>query len=89
MPAPEKSWVARDGQVVTEADAAALAAAFESGDDDDLTAAEPVRVGRLALSRGSRWAGIRQGVRFGTRPTWCCRPVPRLSTVVSATSPGK
>lgn len=40
-----------------------LAAAFESGDDDDLTAAEPVRVG-LALSRGSRWAGIRQGVRL-------------------------
>ena len=89
MPAPEKSWVARDGQVVTEADAAALAAAFESGDDDDLTAAEPVRVGASRCPAGRAGPAFARACGFGTRPTWCCRPVPRLSTVVSATSPGK
>jgi len=48
-PKPEKSWTASDGQVITEAAAAALAASCES-EDNDFADAEPVRVGRAALS---------------------------------------
>jgi uncharacterized protein (DUF4415 family) len=50
--AADPTWTAKGGKVITEADAAAMAAAFEL-DDDGLDDAMPRRVGRPSLSRGT------------------------------------
>lgn len=59
-PKAERSWTASDGQVITEAAADALGIAFES-QDYGLADAEPVRVGRPALSRKPRPASTSRG----------------------------
>lgn len=46
----QAQWVAKGGRVITQDDAAAMAAAFE-GDGQELATAEPRPVGRPPLSR--------------------------------------
>lgn len=63
--AKRAQWVAEDDLVITEDDAAAMAAAFE-GDGQDPATAEPRPVGRPPLSRRpAGWASPRVSVRLG------------------------
>lgn len=61
----QAQWVTKSGAVVTEDDAAAMAAAFES-DETDLADAEARPVGRPSLSpRSAGGASPRVSVRLG------------------------
>lgn len=61
----QAQWVAKGGRVITEDDAAAMAAAFES-DAQDLAQAEPRPVGRPPLSnRSAGGPSPRVSVRLG------------------------
>ena len=63
--AKQAPWVGKGGLVITEDDAAAMAAAFEN-DEQDLATAEPRPVGRPSLSaRPAGGPSPRVSVRLG------------------------
>lgn len=59
----QAQWVTKSGAVLTEDDAAAMAAAFEN-DETDLADAEPRTVGRPSLSPRGAGASPRVSVRL-------------------------